>query len=535
MKFRFRDFSIKKKMIVVMLVTTGIVLTLATTAFIVSDALKFRKAMVAELFTLAELVGLSNNAAMFFNIQDTAGDNLSTLKANPHIVSTHLFLADGSLFASYVRLDSKQKKHPKFQRLSQYYSNENTSPADEVKVLEKEYRFGNRVVDVFKAISFEGNIIGTVHLRSDTDAFWENLVRTGWIVALVFLISLLIAFTLATQLQKLISGPIYHLVSTMELVVANKDYSIREKHQSNDELGVLYKGFNRMLAGIQERDQELADANKEIGKLNESLKKDNLRMGAELDITRRLQQMVLPRESELEDIHELDISGYMAPADEVGGDYYDVLRHPSGKINIGIGDVTGHGLESGVLMMMVQTAIRTLLENNVSEPKDFLNILNRTIYQSVQRMGSDKNLTMTLLDYEKGKVRMSGQHEEILIFRKNGGAERVDTFPLGFMVGMEPDIHPFLEQGHFHLDAGDGFVLYTDGITEAFNKDRKMYGIDRLTKVLKENWQKTAKEIQVEVIQDIQNYIGDVKVIDDITLLIIKRWDNVESEVKVIN
>jgi len=106
---------------------------------------------------------------------------------------------------------------------------------------------------------------------------------------------------------------------------------------------------------VERRTAQLATANQEITQLNERLKEENLRMGAELNIAKQLQQMVLPKEEELQQIEGLDIAGFMEQADEVGGDYYDVLEH-NGQIKIGIGDVTGHGLESGVLMLMVQTA-----------------------------------------------------------------------------------------------------------------------------------------------------------------------------------
>ena len=114
-----------------------------------------------------------------------------------------------------------------------------------------------------------------------------------------------------------------------------------------------------------------------------------------MEITRKLQQMILPKPEELQQISELDIAGFMEPASEVGGDYYDVLQH-NGRVKIGIGDVTGHGLESGVLMIMVQTAVRSLMENNETDPIKFFNALNRTIYDNVQRMNSDKNLSLML-------------------------------------------------------------------------------------------------------------------------------------------
>ncbi len=109
-------------------------------------------------------------------------------------------------------------------------------------------------------------------------------------------------------------------------------------------------------AQLAEANHQLALANQEITTLNYRLKEENIRLSAELDVARQLQQMVLPRPSEFEGIKNLEIAGFMEPADEVGGDYYDVLSQ-NGKVTLTIGDVTGHGLESGVLMIMAQTAV----------------------------------------------------------------------------------------------------------------------------------------------------------------------------------
>ena len=130
---------------------------------------------------------------------------------------------------------------------------------------------------------------------------------------------------------------------------------------------------------VKQRTAELGDANREIMALNKQLKAENLRMETELDVARQLQQMLLPREEELQKIEGLDIAGFMKPADEIGGDYYDVLQH-NGHVKIGIGDVTGHGLESGIVMLMTQMGVRTLLTSNETDPTRFFTVLNRTIY-----------------------------------------------------------------------------------------------------------------------------------------------------------
>jgi serine phosphatase RsbU (regulator of sigma subunit) len=273
---------------------------------------------------------------------------------------------------------------------------------------------------------------------------------------------------------------------------------------------------------VTERTQELAQANREINALNERLQSENLRMSAELDITRRLQQMVLPPQAELEAISQLEIAGFMEPATEIGGDYYDVLQH-QGLIKFGIGDVTGHGLESGVLMIMVQTAVRTLLLNNVSDPKVFMEVLNQVLYQNIRRIQSDRHLTLSLLDYREQTVTLYGQHEEVLVVRRDGRVERVDTLDLGFSVGLEPNIAQFVHQRQFHLDSGDGIVLYTDGIIEAFDPSRRPYGIDRLCRVISRHWQDCATEIRRAVIEDVHRHADSRPFMDDLTLLVIKQ------------
>ncbi len=127
--------------------------------------------------------------------------------------------------------------------------------------------------------------------------------------------------------------------------------------------------------------EQISQANAEINALNTRLQDENLRLAAELDVTRQL-QMLLPTAEELRQVEGLDIAGFMEPADEVGGDYYDVLQH-NGRLKIGIGDVTGHGLESGVVMLMIQTAVRTLLTCDERDPVRFLDVLNHMLHDNM--------------------------------------------------------------------------------------------------------------------------------------------------------
>ena len=267
---------------------------------------------------------------------------------------------------------------------------------------------------------------------------------------------------------------------------------------------------------------QLASAHAEVTALNAQLHTENVRMGSELDVTRRLQLMLLPDAQELGRIEGLDIAGFMQPADEVGGDYYDVLEH-EGRIKIGMGDVTGHGLESGVVVVMTQAIVRALMINGETDPVRFLSTLNQTLYSNVQRMSSDKNLSLCLIDYSGGEVKLSGQHEELIVVRHDGAVELFKTIDLGFPVGMVPEIADFISQTTLHLQPGDGFVLYTDGITEAENMTCEQYGLERLCQVLREHWAASADGIKDAVISDLVRYIGPQTVYDDITLLVAKQ------------
>jgi two-component system, sensor histidine kinase ChiS len=279
-------------------------------------------------------------------------------------------------------------------------------------------------------------------------------------------------------------------------------------------------GANDYLAKPINKDELIARIKTHINLTK--LRAENMRMGAELAVTRRMQKMLLPPQSELNKITELELAGFMEPAEEVGGDYYDVLSH-NGQVKIAMGDVTGHGLESGVLMIMVQTAMRTLLSSEETDSQRFLDVLNRTIYDNVQRMNSDKSLTLVMADYQDKKLHISGQHEEIILIRNNGEIERIDTIDLGFPIGLDSDIINFISSTEIELNTGDVVVFYTDGITEAENINKQHYGLERLIQTLQKNHHQSAEEIRKIVIDDVQAHIGTQKVYDDITLLVIKQ------------
>jgi len=176
-----------------------------------------------------------------------------------------------------------------------------------------------------------------------------------------------------------------------------------------------------------------------------------------------------------------------------------------------------------MVMLMTQTAVRTLLESEETDFVRFLDTLNRTIYGNVQRMDADKSLTLCLLDIADGEVKLSGQHEELIVVREDGKVELVDTVDLGFPIGLDDDIADFIGQTTIQLAPGDGVVLYTDGITEAENEKGEQYGLERLCAVVSNHWARSAEGILDAVVSDVESYIGEAEIYDDITLLVLKQ------------
>lgn len=272
---------------------------------------------------------------------------------------------------------------------------------------------------------------------------------------------------------------------------------------------------------LHSMNQDLGQANTEIAHLNDQLKSENLRLGAEIEVARQIQMMVLPTKDELGGIHQLEIAAFMEPADEVGGDYYDVLQLDD-RVKIGIGDVTGHGLESGVLMLMVQSVAVALQERGPSDPRQFLTALNSAICRNIKRTKTDKHLTLSFLDFEPDKVTLSGQHEELIVLKPDGACEIIDTVDLGFPIGLDEDIGPFIETRELAFAPGDILVLYTDGVTEAESPDGDLFGLNRLVDSARAHNAPSATRVLEGILADLKAHIGTQVVHDDITLLVIR-------------
>jgi signal transduction histidine kinase/CheY-like chemotaxis protein len=234
-----RDLPIRRKLIVLLMLTSGTTLLLASMAFAVYDRMEYRRGVVNRLTVLAEVIGRNSTAALAFGDRQTAHEIVSALEAQRYIAFACIYARDGQALAQYARLGDPGGKllpHPQIQNQS--------------------YSSGNSLIVVHRVV-LDGETIGAVYLESDLSEVQTRLKRYAASVAVILSLSLLVAFVLATKLQGLISRPILDLARTAKMVSAEKDYSVRAVRHGRDEMGNLIDGFNEMLAQIYVRDEEL--------------------------------------------------------------------------------------------------------------------------------------------------------------------------------------------------------------------------------------------------------------------------------------
>jgi PAS domain S-box-containing protein len=222
------------------------------------------------------------------------------------------------------------------------------------------------------------------------------------------------------------------------------------------------------------------------------------RLAGELEIAAHIQTALLPAATP---ISNLEVCGKMLPATEVGGDYFDVIPCPDGAW-LAIGDVSGHGLNAGMIMLMVQSAIACRVhESHGASPREVIRSVNSVLFQNIRgRLRSDEFVTLTLLRYwDDGRIAFAGAHEDMLIFRAATGAmERIGT--PGTWLGVIAELEKHIVTGSARLHPGDLLVLHTDGITEARAADNEQFGIGRLADAVRERIDRPVSEIPDHVI-----------------------------------
>ena len=248
----YRDLSIRAKLTSMMMLTSAVVLLLASAAFIAVDVVKIRSNMVEDLTVLANVIGRNSSAALVFNDEDAAREILSALDAESHIMAASIRDFEGAVLADYVNESVDQAP----------VSIRQSAPGDAFigDSSATHHEFSDDRLQLYSPVQFGGELLGTVHIESDLRQINEEIIADISVIGTILAVSIVVAFLLSALLQTSISEPILRLARTMSDVKSGKDYSLHVEWVSNDELGMLTDGFNDMLDEIRARDREVKEA-----------------------------------------------------------------------------------------------------------------------------------------------------------------------------------------------------------------------------------------------------------------------------------
>ncbi|MAO65242.1 MAG: hypothetical protein CL666_09610 [Balneola sp.] len=243
------------------------------------------------------------------------------------------------------------------------------------------------------------------------------------------------------------------------------------------------------------------------------------RVKQELAIARAVQQTFLP--SKIHHLPGIDIAGVCIPAQETGGDYYDMIPIGKQRTAIAIGDVSGKGIKASFYMTFTKGVLHSLSALILS-PVELLNQLNRLFNENATR-GTFISMIYGILEADKRQFTFArAGHNPMLVIRANGDSEWLQPDGLGIGVAKGDNFIKWTKEATLKLNEGDVIILYTDGITEMLNPGNQFYGEEKLEKLVKGGRAASSEEIMSIIVDDVKEFKGIAKQHDDMTLVIIK-------------
>ena len=240
------------------------------------------------------------------------------------------------------------------------------------------------------------------------------------------------------------------------------------------------------------------------------------KMQEELQLASRIQTDLLPKA--VPEIPGYEVAGKTLPAQQVGGDYFDFIKISDNRWAFCLGDVSGKGLPASLLMANLQATLRGQTLSDLT-PADCIRRSNRLLYYSTS---PEKFATVFygILDRDRHTLKFSNAgHNHPYILHTLTNASRLQTggVPLGML-----EEFPF-EEEEVPMNPGDLLVVYSDGVTEAWNADEVEFGEQRLAEALSRHRDKTASELIDGVVAAVKSHTGSTPQADDITLVVLKR------------
>lgn len=243
------------------------------------------------------------------------------------------------------------------------------------------------------------------------------------------------------------------------------------------------------------------------------------RLKKELEVARHVQMSFLPKVNPVLD--GIDISSICIPAFEVGGDYYDFIQLSDNKLGIIIGDVSGKGTQAAFYMTLTKGFLKALAKQTDS-PAEVLTKMNELFYENVER-GRFISMIYAIVDLKHKTIRIARAGHNPVIYHDTDGKINLIN-PNGLALGLESGniFGKVITEYQSDLKSGKIFILYTDGFTEAVNKKREEYGLERMFEIARLNSSLSAKELKDKLVEDVNKFIGKAPQHDDMTMVILK-------------
>ena len=289
------------------------------------------------------------------------------------------------------------------------------------------------------------------------------------------------------------------------LGVRNRQFKMEDVYRTGDEIEVLAESFAKQSArtALYIEQIQRVTAEKE-------------RIGAELDMASRIQGSQLPNLfPPFPDRKEFSLYASMDPAKEVGGDFYDFFMIDEDHMGFVIADVSGKGVPAALLMMVSRVLIKSGLQNGKS-PAEALASVNNQLCES-----NDEEFFVTVwlavLELSTGNGIAANAGHEHPVLRRAGGKYELQVYRHSLAVGVMKDV-PF-RQHEFHLNPGDSFFVYTDGVPEATDRNSELYGTGRMLEALNRDADAEPEEVLANLTADINRFVDGAEQFDDITML----------------
>ena len=331
----------------------------------------------------------------------------------------------------------------------------------------------------------------------------DEIKKTQFFFLIMFIPMIVVVVFGAVFLSKKITTPIQTLTEGARML-GSGDLEHRVTVETGDELEELANSFNRMAADLKTHLETIKRATKE-----------KERIERELQIAKEIQTSFLPLKAP--EVPGYRMAGMNIPAKEVGGDFYDFIELPDGRMGIVIADVSGKGVPAALFMGISKTLLRANAKR-ILDPVEALLEVNSTIMEE-----SDSGMFVTLfyaiLDPKEHILTyINAGHNPPLLLNK--GAEEITLLKAkGIPVGVMEDMP--LESKEIRLEESATIFLYTDGVTEAVNEKDEEFGTQRLNGILNQGGDGEPKEIIDMVAKEIKDFAGSRDQFDDITMVVV--------------